>query len=789
MADNGVRRRGKAAIMAATTAEAAQMAYNDDRPGARSPAQQAATLMDLLEDQLAMIARLGRIEMQKRALMAAAGMIDTSDLSTQDLVDDAREAIVGLREALEAAVDVSEADKMMYMSTLDDAVDDVSMAQNGIDLATARTNQMTALSDASDELQAALAALSGSTPTQEQLDDANMALNALNAAISGSKDLTDTETAPYVREAANAMAPIEMAQTAFEDAEDDAEDAANAAMAVTASKLYAGISVPTVDGTTADTDTATGTRFAGYVTTAGTPTGASVGDIQVGIGDAANVALSEDDDAMVDDHHGWEGKMYTRTMPAAEGTYEAIVYSNVGESTEGRKFGSSTPGTGDDRAYEYMLNAMGILTADEADGVGGTGTTFVAARVGGSSFDHTAGSKEFELPDPNPQGVTRISFPGSYHGVDGTYTCTPGDAGSCTATVAAMGFTLGGTGTPVWTFTPGNASARVMSAPDMIYASYGWWIHKAANDGDFTASAFVANMGDVPAAANITALLGTATYMGGAAGKYALRSSTGGTNDAGHFTARAMLEADFGDDMITGTIDNFMGADGMARDWSVELNETDIGDTGVIDGVGGASNDVQVGTVWTIGGTDGDSGGQWSGALYDNDDGGVPGDGSNIPTTVTGTFYSDVQHGSAVWSARSARTSSRFAGRHQQPERGFAHRNPSSKALLGGAALPAPPLFFFAAPPLATAAARGHPRGTAARGGPPREREPADRRDDAGRRGAPVRAGRGSAATRSPCSAWRRGRRRFRSPTSSSRRGTRCRRRRRAWSRRCPSCG
>ena len=68
--------------------------------------------------------------------------------------------------------------------------------------------------------------------------------------------------------------------------------------------------------------------------------------------------------------------------------------------------------------------------------------------------------------------------------------------------------------------------------------------------------------GDVPNATGLDALEGTATYMGGAAGKYALRSSTGGTNDAGHFTARATLNADFSDDSITGTIDNFMGADG-----------------------------------------------------------------------------------------------------------------------------------------------------------------------------------------------------------------------------------
>ena len=87
---------------------------------------------------------------------------------------------------------------------------------------------------------------------------------------------------------------------------------------------------------------------------------------------------------------------------------------------------------------------------------------------------------------------------------------------------------------------PGDASAA-----DTAYASYGWWIHKAAKDGAFTASAFVV-MGrcttDLAATASIDNLNGTATYVGGAAGKYSLFSLTGGTNDAGDFTAKATLD-------------------------------------------------------------------------------------------------------------------------------------------------------------------------------------------------------------------------------------------------------
>ena len=50
-------------------------------------------------------------------------------------------------------------------------------------------------------------------------------------------------------------------------------------------------------------------------------------------------------------------------------------------------------------------------------------------------------------------------------------------------------------------------------------------------------------------------------------------------DDAGHFTARATLEADFNADMIPGAMDNFMGADGEERDWSVALKKAAISGT------------------------------------------------------------------------------------------------------------------------------------------------------------------------------------------------------------------
>jgi len=170
-----------------------------------------------------------------------------------------------------------------------------------------------------------------------------------------------------------------------------------------------------------------------------------------------------------------------------------------------------------------------------------------------------------------------------------------------------------------------------------VYASYGWWLHKSADGEDFTASAFHDEKGSVGNATGLTALLGSATYMGGAAGKYALSNPSGEPNDAGHFTADATLEADFTNNTtetaITGTIDNFIGADGESRDWEVELKGSQISDGG---GLGNASPSTGVQTVWTIGGEAADASGDWSGQLRNN------GTGTNgVPQVATGTFYSE----------------------------------------------------------------------------------------------------------------------------------------------------
>ncbi len=345
------------------------------------------------------------------------------------------------------------------------------------------------------------------------------------------------------------------------------------------------------------------------------------------------VVLSEDKMAMVAANHGWEGMKLT-AAPSGDGTYEAVVYSNVGAPTQGKKFG----GAAANNEFEYALT-NGAVTVT-------TATAGVAPLVD-IALGQTAGLKRYPLPSPNPSGDLTVTIPGSYHGVAGTYSCTPGAGAICAVNTAASGFQVGTVPSATdntfsldggtWTFKPADPNARVTDSPDTNYASYGWWIFESEVGSTFHASAFAIVRGTVPNAAGVTALLGTATYSGGAAGKYALISSTGGTNDAGHFTADATLKANFNTNMVTGTIDNFMGADGMSRDWSVELKENGVGNTGFIDSFGDGTGTGED-TVWTIGGTAATgtavTNGDWTGALRNNGDDGVP-------QVATGTFYTE----------------------------------------------------------------------------------------------------------------------------------------------------
>ena len=363
--------------------------------------------------------------------------------------------------------------------------------------------------------------------------------------------------------------------------------------------------------------------------------------------------LKEDKTAMVAPLHGWTGSKHTATVAAGnngDGTYTAHMYSDVGEPTQGEKFSVQYDSTVFDATTKVLNEAT---------------TEGTASRIASPRFDQSAGAKAFELPANN----VAVMINGSYHGVSGTYSCVPGDGNTCAAFVAAKGFILGAlsdadnnpttvdtftAGGGTWTFRPGDPNDLVTAMPDEVYPVYGWWQHEAP-DGTTLVSAFtgyrgtdgLVNLSPSPNAftgAIPFILHGTATYKGGAAGMYALQSSTGGTNDAGQFTADAELKATFSttaggtltsdiNHKIEGTIDNFMGSDGMSRDWSVALKEGSIGYAGNFPT---ESSSLRPKTTWSIGGTAAGEAGRWEGHLYKQNDGGVP-------TVGIGRFHSEYE--------------------------------------------------------------------------------------------------------------------------------------------------
>ncbi len=230
---------------------------------------------------------------------------------------------------------------------------------------------------------------------------------------------------------------------------------------------------------------------------------------------------------------------------------------------------------------------------------------------------------------------------GTFDGVAGTFACASG----CSLASGADGklSTFGGT----WTFTADSKDATVAGAlEDADYLDFGYWVQTdESGDGTvYMVDTFI--RGQTPSSAsavNVTALEGSATYKGGAAGLYTKRAFAAGGDGAvmaaGRFTADAELVANFaGDDVavnlrnsITGTIKNFMdGGEVIDAAWSLKLDKATISNAGAIAGTG------------------------WSGTFYgavaiDADDQTI-GNQSMLPSGVAGEFTGGFNNGDVIGS-------------------------------------------------------------------------------------------------------------------------------------------
>ena len=466
-----------------------------------------------------------------------------------------------------------------------------------------KTPQQKAAETAASELTRAENRLSSTNPTSGQINAVKAAIAELETAIgklSSSEDKKPHQdqlarvkkslrTAEELKKAKDAKAQVD-------EELQDAKDAANAAEAK--AKELAAVPIYGFIAAAEDRDNLSNDAYS-----------ASDNTITV----LSDKVLSASSDSIANLNR-WTGRRYTLSDDSE--TYEAHMYSDIGEGTEGKKFATE----GEDSDYEYELDSDGYLISSD---FGLTDNRLIKV----STFRRTSGTQTFtkdktrHTPDPNDADDATEKYytaKGSYHGVDGDYECT--GTAACTITVAASGLTLAGE----WKFKPGEPENPVTDTPDGIYLSYGYWIKKDSTNNIEALDVFRIETGAVEAASGVTALNGTATYIGGAVGMYAIKKSPGVDADSGSFTATATLTANFDTEMIGGTINNFSGPT-SGSPWSIELEKVDLGGGTITGGT----------TVWTIDGIKGDSGGKWEGVLYENDS------SDGVPSRGTGTFYSE----------------------------------------------------------------------------------------------------------------------------------------------------
>ena len=249
----------------------------------------------------------------------------------------------------------------------------------------------------------------------------------------------------------------------------------------------------------------------------------------------------------------------------------------------------------------------------------------------GSTIDWSDAARADDVTTETGTGNDQVtSFAGSVRGVDGTFSCT---GNACTAPTPVEGaITTNETG---WSFAPTDPGA-MLQVKDTAYLSFGWWLNAMGTDGDYEFDAFASATGMEANTQNADAVEGSATYKGGAAGKYAMQSTTDDSASGGHFTAAATLTANFDANTaaadqdpnelgvsIGGAITDFMTGDVSRPNWKVTLTAPAASNAvgPIVDAV----------ATWKTGGAV-DGTGTWSADFYGEEE------DTNHPMAATGEF-------------------------------------------------------------------------------------------------------------------------------------------------------
>ena len=618
-----------AAVAEAAAAEEARMAAETEAAEAEAARMAArADAATAAEAQAATEAVAAAAETARMAAVAEAAAAEEARMAAETEAAEAEAARMAAKADAATAAEAQAAAEAVAA-----AAEEARMAAE-TEAAAAETARMAAAAaaDAAEATRmAAVAAAAAATKARMEVEDALM---------KAQEELAATKTA--VMEAEAEVARLEKAEA---DRQAEEQAAAEREMAATSRALYQTLDekpqlVMQAMGTTAaEGDITATTKSISWLEDDGDGDAATAADNMV-----VTLRPSGADATMMGEWTGNEYKIeVTRLARSTRDT--AMVYTNQAAPTVTRKpFGEVHA----DKITDASGNILHATLTDAAN------RGFIA----GSAFGRTAGPKTHKAntgTDAYPVFATR----GTFDGARGSYRCT---GGGCTSVIHedTPGDEIhlaGGT----WTFTPDVGAKTVRRIPhDPIYFAFGWWLRnsdaKGYEVGTFTDSVgLVLDSGESPNdILDINALQGSATYTGHVAGKYSvLPGLDNPTGDVGHFTANVELKAKWGDGTapgsVSGMVDGFMGADGMAREWAVELQETALTATGGTVDVDTTEDGHQsMQTVWTIG-TAADASGAWTAQLYEESPASSPRAGT--PTTALGEFTAE--HG-VVGSADSA---------------------------------------------------------------------------------------------------------------------------------------
>ena len=184
-----------------------------------------------------------------------------------------------------------------------------------------------------------------------------------------------------------------------------------------------------------------------------------------------------------------------------------------------------------------------------------------------------------------------------------------------------------------WSFEPDADATVVRVEIDPLYFAYGWWERDTDTALEAGVFAFpVSQTQTVSEPSNLAPLTGTARYVGGATGHYAVLGDPFAANaDSGRFVAVATLEADWGTDAspgtLSGSVHNFVRASDRSHlPWTLALDAADLTAEGAV----GADASV----MWTVG-VDSSGSGQWEAQLHEPL---VDSPSDGVPSTVLGEF-------------------------------------------------------------------------------------------------------------------------------------------------------